>query len=94
MGMVFTLVTLAVLFFWVYELISVISMKDEQFDGRNDKLIFFLLVFFGSIFGAVGFAFWKWFHAPVQHRQSPHLVTEVKQIEDQLSATKANSSEQ
>jgi hypothetical protein len=51
---------LAALLFWLYQLIDVISMKDHEFDGHNDKLIFFLLVFFGSVFGAIGFSLWKW----------------------------------
>lgn len=59
-GLVF-LVFLALIIFWIYQLVDVISMDDKDFKGRNDKLIFFMVVFFGSIFGAIGFAFWKLF---------------------------------
>jgi hypothetical protein len=39
--------------------VDVISMKDAEVEGRNDKLIFFMLVLFGSVFGAIGFSLWK-----------------------------------
>jgi len=47
-----------VFLFWLRQLINVISMSDDEFTGRNDKLIFFIIVFFGSVPGAVGFYFW------------------------------------
>ena len=59
-GFVF-LVFLALIIFWIYQLVDVIAMDDKDFKGRNDKLIFFMVVFFGLIFGAIGFAVWKLF---------------------------------
>ena len=58
MGSLIFILVLVALLFWISQLIRVISMKDHEFDGHNDKLIFFLLVFFGSIFGAIGFFIW------------------------------------
>ena len=60
MEMATFILVLVALLFWISQLIRVISMKDNEFDGRNDKLIFFLLVFFGSVFGAIGFFLWDW----------------------------------
>ena len=53
------LLILAVLLIWVAQLREIVLMRDEAFDGRNDKLIWFLIIFFGSIFGAIAFIRWK-----------------------------------
>jgi len=43
--------------FWLSQLLLVIKMRDSEFLDRNDKLMWFLLVFFGSILGALLFWF-------------------------------------
>ena len=58
-GIIPLIVVVVGLVFWLFRLIEVVSMKDDEFDGQNDKLIFFMIVFFGSVFGAVGFLIWK-----------------------------------
>jgi len=44
--------------FWLRQLKNIIAMDDVEFKGRNDKLIFFIIVFFGSLPGAIGIYFW------------------------------------
>ena len=62
------LMVAAILMFWIAELREVITMKDSQFEGHNDKLIWFVLVFFGSVFGA--FAFYLWNKGRERERQT------------------------
>jgi|GEM_PF-3246597 len=57
-GFIILLAVLAVLF-WIHELWKLLLMKDDEFDGRNDKLIWFIFVFFGSLLGALLFCLWR-----------------------------------
>lgn len=52
-------IALLVLLFWLYQLADVVTMRDEEFDGRNDKLIWFLIVVWGFVFGSFAFFVWK-----------------------------------
>jgi heme/copper-type cytochrome/quinol oxidase subunit 2 len=45
--------------FWLSQLRQVVKMHDSDFPDRNDKLMWFLLVFFGSILGALLFMIWR-----------------------------------
>ena len=47
--------------FWIEELVRLMSLTDDCFPGRYDKVIWAAIIFFGSIFGA--FVFWLWTHA-------------------------------
>lgn len=58
MPLVVLALLIIVFIFWLRQLLNVISMSDDEFEGRNDKLIFFLIVFLGSLPGAIGFYFW------------------------------------
>ena len=53
------IIGLAAGLFWLYQLWSVVRMKDGDFPDRNDKLMWSLLVFFGFLLGAILFAVWK-----------------------------------
>lgn len=44
--------------FWISQLLSLMNMRDEQFAGRHDKVLWFIVVFFGTLLGA--FVFWLW----------------------------------
>ena len=55
--LIFTIVVVGFLF-WLSQVIRVVSMNDDEFEGHNDKVIFFIIVFFGSIFGAMWFFLW------------------------------------
>lgn len=78
-GLVGLLVVVGLIVFWVYQLVDVVSMSDKEFKGRNDKLIFFMIVFFGSIFGALGFVLWKYFRAKGK-KADPELEAAFKEF--------------
>ena len=81
-GLVF-LVFLALIIFWIYQLVQVVSMDDKEFKGRNDKLIFFMIVFFGLIPGAIGFYLWRHFRAiksAVNRQPDAHLEAAFMQF--------------
>ena len=44
---VLVILGLCALVFWGLGIRSVVLMTDQDFDGRNDKLIWFLIVFWG-----------------------------------------------
>jgi len=56
--------------FWLSQLWLVVKMQDSDFPGRNDKLIWFLLVFFGFILGAFLFMVWRIEHANIKIREA------------------------
>ena len=56
---VIIIIGLIAFLFWLSELRIVIKMHDSDFPGRNDKLMWFMLVFFGSILGALLFMIWR-----------------------------------
>lgn len=53
------LVSIALFLFWILALKDVVFMRDEDFEGKNDKLIWFIIVFFGNILGALAFVVWN-----------------------------------
>ena len=62
--------------FWIRQLITVVSMKDEEFEGRNDKLIWFIIVFFGNFIGAAIFCSWKYFNLQQQFKRQAKMNEE------------------
>jgi cyanate permease len=56
--------------FWLSQLRLVVKMHDSDFSNRNDKLMWFLQVFFGFILGAVLFMIWRIEHANVKVRET------------------------
>ncbi|MHC5056836.1 MAG: hypothetical protein ACYTKD_19295 [Planctomycetota bacterium] len=52
-------VALPLVIFWACQLLSLMRMKDEEFPGRYDKVLWFIIVFFGSLLGALIFWLWK-----------------------------------
>ena len=60
MLVVWVILALVAAVFWFLTLCSVLSASDEEFPGRNDKLMWAIIVFFGSVLGAILFFFWKW----------------------------------
>ena len=63
MGFVIVLIAcviaFTVLLFWLKELLILLSMRDQDFPGHNDKLIWFLFMFFGTFLGALVFCYWR-----------------------------------
>ena len=56
--------------FWLSQLWLVVKMHDSDFPDRNDKLMWFLLVFFGFILGALLFMVWRIEHANIKVRET------------------------
>ena len=63
---------------WLLILKDVITMRDEDFPGRNDKLIWFIVVFFGNVFGA--FAFFTWRTARLWRATRSNQIDEDAQL--------------
>lgn len=51
------IIGLAVL--WIIQFWDVVTCDDMDFPGKNDKLMWGLIVFFGSIPGAISYAVWR-----------------------------------
>ncbi len=49
----------AVFVFWLVQVISVLTLDVSHFESHTHKLIWFLVVFSGSIVGAIWFYLWR-----------------------------------
>jgi len=49
----------AVFVFWLVQVISLLALEVSHFESHTHKLIWFLVVFSGSIVGAIWFYLWK-----------------------------------
>ena len=56
-------VFLALLVYWVCKFFELMNMDDGEFVGRYDKVLWFIVVVFGFVLGAILFAIWKRFGA-------------------------------
>jgi len=65
-----SIIGLIAFLFWLSQLWLVVKMHDSDFPDRNDKLMWFILVFFGSILGAVLFMIWRIEHTNVRVRET------------------------
>jgi len=45
--------------FWAAQLLDVLPRKDDDFPGRNDKMMWGLIVFFGGFLGAIVYSISK-----------------------------------
>ena len=53
------LIVLMACFFWIAQWLDLMSMKDEDFPGRYDKILWGGLMVFSLVFGAATFWLWK-----------------------------------
>ena len=51
--------SLSLVLFWVCQLVRVCSLDSRYFESHSHRLLWFLVVLFTVIFGAVWFFFWK-----------------------------------
>jgi|GEM_PF-6714483 len=49
---------IALVVFWIVQLVTLMEMKDAQFPGRHDKVLWFVLMLICSVLGAC--VFWAW----------------------------------
>jgi len=60
MGLGFlVLLGLLLLAFWIHELVYLLSLPDDVFPGRYDKILWFCVVFFAPLLGALIFYGWR-----------------------------------
>ena len=59
MHYILLLISIGCLLFWVSQLWTVVNMSDQDFNGRYDKLMWAMIILFGSILGAIMFALWR-----------------------------------
>lgn len=52
-------VGIAMLVFWLYQIVSLMDMPDDAFPGRHDKIIWVALLVLLPVLGAIAFAMWK-----------------------------------
>jgi hypothetical protein len=54
MGYILTIIVISLLLFvfWLFQLTDLMGRKDEEFVGRYDKVLWFMVVFFGNFVGA------------------------------------------
>ncbi len=50
---------IALLIFWIVELFDLMGKRDDEFPGRYDKVLWFIVIFFGFALGALIFVLWK-----------------------------------
>ena len=53
------LVLLAIVCFWIVQIVDLMSMRDDAFPGRHDKLIWVGIVVLLPLAGALAYAVWK-----------------------------------
>lgn len=58
-SIIFCLVVLAIVSFWILQIVDLMSMRDDAFPGRHDKLIWVGIVVLLPLAGAVAYAVWK-----------------------------------
>ena len=80
------LIIASVLFiFWLSQMIALMSMKDEEFPGRHDKILWFIAVFGGFVGGALAFRLWriKRFDEAVSRRLAGQIGDLTRRIQEQ-----------
>jgi len=55
------LVGILLVVFWLRVFYSLMSKPDSAFEGRNDKLIWAILLIVLNVFGAIVFLLWNFF---------------------------------
>ena len=58
--MFFALVVVALLTFWLSQIMALMRMADDEFVGRYDKPLWAAILIFLSVLGAALFAYWRW----------------------------------
>lgn len=69
------IIAICLFFFWIKQMLRLISLTDDCFPGRYDKIMWAVIVFFGSIVGA--FVFWLWTHARRAEMEVANLARKV-----------------
>ena len=84
MGILVIIISLIFFVYWIRQFCEVIRAGDSDFPGRNDKLMWAIIIFFGSLPGALLYSYWKWSHATA-HATDIELYREMEKIREQQS---------
>ena len=57
--LVVLLIVIAVLIFWLSQIVALMNMKDSEFPGRHDKILWLAAILIGSAAGALAFLLWR-----------------------------------
>ena len=79
-------VGIAMLVFWLYQVVSLMDMPDEAFPGRYDKIIWVVLLVLVPVLGAIAFAMWK----PVV-RDDREMDAAVSNVADSLNKSQTST---
>ncbi len=55
--------------FWAFQFMQLMSLSDEDFPGRHDKILWVIGMVFGNFAGALAFFLWKKLMVQVQSLQ-------------------------
>ena len=75
--------------FWIKQMVRLMGLTDDCFPGRYDKVIWAVIVFFGSILGA--FVFWLWMQARREEMEITNLAKKVDWTATDLPDVKRNA---
>ena len=53
------LIVVALLLFWLSQLLALTNMKNDEFPGKHDKILWFVAVLVGSFAGWLAFLLWR-----------------------------------
>lgn len=96
MGELFLVLMSIFLFvFWLFQIVALMDMKDNEFPGRHDKVLWFIAVLLGSVVGALAFLLWRFMRSG--ETMSDRLADDIagligKSREEEEDATKNHGS--
>ena len=83
---VFGLIGILLFIFWCVQLCSLMQMGDEEFKGKNDKLIWALVILIANLVGA--FLFWRWKQPEIESQtgieNQPDNVDRYKEVLEKI----------
>lgn len=53
------LIAIALVVFWLSQMVGLMDMKDNEFPGKHDKILWFVALLIGSFAGALAFLLWR-----------------------------------
>lgn len=57
--LVIILIAVALLVFWLSQMVALMKMKDDAFPGKHDKILWVAALLVASVAGALAFLFWR-----------------------------------
>ena len=57
--LVILIIAVVLLLFWLSQMVALMNMKDDEFPGGHDKILWFIAILIGSFAGALAFLLWR-----------------------------------